>query len=83
MVCVCGGEKPVLLFILTDGVPDNGPGEFCREISRLVNKQSTRHTFRVQIMACTGDDDAVGYLNGLDKDFKEVDVTDESWRIFA
>merc|ERR1719215_430535 len=22
----CGGEKPVLLFILTDGVPNGGPG---------------------------------------------------------
>lgn len=70
------GEKPVL-FILTDGVPNGGPERFGAELRRVVNKQSTNHTFQVQIMACTGDDAAVGYLNKLDQEFTEVDVTDD------
>lgn len=71
------GEKPVLLFILTDGVPNGGPGVFGAEIRQVVKKQSTQSTFRIQIMACTGDDNAVGYLNEIDKEFNEVDCTDD------
>jgi hypothetical protein len=73
----CGGEKPVLLFILTDGEPNGGATNFCKELSRLVKKQSTSHTFKVQIMACTADEDAVAWLNDVDHQFKEVDVTDD------
>merc|ERR1711879_864578 len=61
----CGGERPVLLFVLTDGEPNGGVHAFQRELSRLVQKQSTPHTFKVQIMACTGDEDAVGYLDKI------------------
>jgi len=73
----CGGAKPVLLMILTDGVPNGGPGLFTASIKNLVMKRSTPYTFRVQIMACTGDDDAVGWINVLDAQFKEVDATDD------
>lgn len=72
-----GGEKPVLLFILTDGVPDDGPNAFSSEIASVVKKKSTKHTFKVQIMACTDDDEAIGYLNDLDKAYTEVDCTDD------
>jgi hypothetical protein len=47
------------------------------EIRQVVKKQSTQSTFRIQIMACTGDDNAVGYLNEIDKEFNEVDCTDD------
>jgi len=73
----CGGEKPVLLFILTDGRPDGGVEEFREELTRLVKKESTEHDFRVQIMACTDDDEAVGYLDDIDRDFSEIDCTDD------
>lgn len=73
----CGGERPVLLFVLTDGEPNGGVQAFHRELSRLVKKQSTPYTFRVQIMACTGDENAVGYLDQIDEEFEEVDVTDD------
>jgi len=72
-----GGERPVLLFIMTDGEPNGGAGPFCEEIRRLVKKQSTKNTFKVQIMACTDDEEAVGWMNALDGKFTEVDVTDD------
>jgi hypothetical protein len=77
VVTSTAGEKPVLLFILTDGVPNGGPGRFGAEIRSVVKKQSTQGTFKIQIMACTGEDEAVGYLNEIDKEFKEVDCTDD------
>lgn len=73
----CGGERPVLLFILTDGEPDGGKQRFCKELTRLVKRQSTCYKYRVQIMACTGDEDAVGWLDAVDREFQEVDVTDD------
>jgi hypothetical protein len=72
-----GGEKPVLLFILTDGVPDDGPGSFREELRKTVKKESTSCVFKIQIIACTGDDEAIGYLNEVDRKLKEVDVTDD------
>jgi len=77
VVKTSGGEKPVLLFILTDGVPNDGPSSFTNEVRKTVKKQSTSYTFKIQIIACTGDDDAIGYLNKVDKELKEVDVTDD------
>jgi len=71
------GERPVLLFIMTDGEPNGGAGPFCQEVSRIVKKKSTSQTIKIQIMACTDDDEAVGWLNDLDGRFTEVDVTDD------
>jgi len=73
----CGGERPVLLFILTDGEPSGGTAKFYNELKRLVRKESTSSTFKVQIMACTGDEEAVGWLDQVDREFTEVDVTDD------
>lgn len=73
----CGGEKPVLLFILTDGQPNGGVPAFRQELTRLVKKESTQYVFKVQIMACTDDDGAVGYLDDIDRDFPEIDCTDD------
>mmetsp|Transcript_110243 Transcript_110243/g.246375 ORF Transcript_110243/g.246375 Transcript_110243/m.246375 type:complete len:282 (-) Transcript_110243:199-1044(-) len=73
----CGGEKPVLLFILTDGEPNGGTRIFGQELRQMVNKVSTRYTFKVQIMPCTSDDDAVAWLNVIDREFAQVDVTDD------
>merc|ERR1719512_469317 len=77
VVARVGGEKPVLLFIMTDGEPDDGRESFCRVLRSVVEKKSTPHTFRIQIMACTGDENAVGYLDDVDKEFDAVDVTDD------
>lgn len=71
------GERPVLLMIFTDGEPNGGVRNFEKELKRLVTKKSTNLSFRVQIMACTADEDAVGYLNDIDEKFGKVDVTDD------
>lgn len=67
------GERPVLLFILTDGVPDKGT----RTFKRTLKNELATHKLRVQIMACTEDDNAVGWLNTLDVELEGVDVTDD------
>lgn len=71
------GERPVLLFICTDGEPNGGVKRFVGELERLVKKQSTTTRFKVQIMACTGDEDAIGWLAVVDEKFTEVDVVDD------
>lgn len=77
VVSTMGGERPVILFILTDGEPNGGAHLFNQEMERVVKKKSTSKTFRVQVMACTDDEEAVGWLNDLDERFTEVDVTDD------
>jgi len=72
-----GGERPVLLFILTDGKPNGRVEAFKREIKRLIKKKSTPKEFRVQIMACTNDENAIGWLNEFDAKYRSVDVTDD------
>jgi len=67
--------KPVLLFIMTDGVPDKGVATFRSKIGSIVNNK--RKPVKVQIMACTEDDNAVGWLDELDEAFDGVDVTDD------
>ncbi|CAE7466719.1 unnamed protein product [Symbiodinium pilosum] len=71
------GERPILLMIFTDGEPNGGSKLFEAELTKLITKKSTNGTFKVQIMACTDDEDAVGYLNVIDKKFEAVDVTDD------
>jgi hypothetical protein len=72
-----GGERPVLLFMLTDGQPNGGVARFRERLRAIVKKESNQHTFKVQIMACTDEDEAVGYLDEIDREFPEVDVTDD------
>lgn len=73
----CKGERPILLIIFTDGEPNGGIKKFEKELKRIVTKKSTDMTVKVQIMACTADQDAVGYLNDIDEKFGKVDVTDD------
>jgi len=70
------GEKPILLFILTDGVPNGGPEPFKRALKRLL-APGAACKMRVQVMACTGDDNEIGWLNVLDRELAELDVTDD------
>lgn len=73
----CSGEKPVLLFILTDGEPDDGPEAFAQQMRHLISEGRPRGALRVQIMACTGETDKIAWLNQLDVEFEEIDVTDD------
>jgi len=70
------GERPVLLFIFTDGEPNDGRHSFTAALRRAVKGGGTGKV-RVQIMACTSDSDEVGWLNDLDAELPELDVTDD------
>lgn len=71
----CAGERPVLLFCLTDGEPNGGAGPFKQAVRSMVQRPGPK--IRMQIMACTSNDDEIGWLNVLDKELAEVDVTDD------
>eukprot|EP00927_Polykrikos_kofoidii_P080860 TRINITY_DN77855_c0_g1_i1.p1 TRINITY_DN77855_c0_g1~~TRINITY_DN77855_c0_g1_i1.p1 ORF type:complete len:249 (-),score=57.26 TRINITY_DN77855_c0_g1_i1:87-833(-) len=73
IVADSAGGKPELFVILTDGLPDEGSAEFQKALSRAVSKGGCK----IQIMACTSDDSAVGYLDEIDQKFEAIDVTDD------
>ncbi len=65
-------ERKMLLIIFTDGEPNNM--DLFKNV--LKNRKPIDNIF-VTIVACTDDDNAVGYLNGLDKQIKNLDVCDD------
>lgn len=67
------GERKILLFILTDGEPNGGVDDFISNLSRLCGSGK----LKVQIMACTPDEAEIEWLNEVDKQMKQVDVTDD------
>lgn len=66
-------DRGLLLFILTDGEPNGGKGPFVQTLRDLVSAR----TLKVQIMACTSEDDEIEWLNVVDRELKQVDVTDD------
>jgi len=68
-----GEQKQVLLFILTDGEPSGGTDYFSEVISEAI---STKR-MKIQILACTADDEEIAWLNAVDRRFQEVDVVDD------
>ena len=70
-------EKPVLIIIATDGMPNGGPAPFKQIIVDAIRKRFGQTIFKFQILACTDDDTQVGWLNQFDEEFAEVDVTDD------
>ncbi len=65
-------ERNLLLIVFTDGEPNNMD----------LFKQSLKHRnpvdkIFVSLVACTDDDNAVGYLNGLDKLIPNTDTNDD------
>jgi len=69
------GQKPLLVIICTDGVPNGGVGPLERLIENSI--ASSKGAMRFQLMACTDDDDAVSWMNQLDYKYTEVDTTDD------
>ena len=65
-------ERKMLLIIFTDGEPTN----MSLFNSVLTNRKPIDNVF-VTIVACTDDDDAVGYLNDLDKKIRNLDTCDD------
>lgn len=68
-------ERKSLLFILTDGEPNGGKGPFTQKLRELVTPPGSK--LKVQIMACTSDDDEIEWLGAVDRELKQVDVTDD------
>mmetsp|Transcript_77029 Transcript_77029/g.160289 ORF Transcript_77029/g.160289 Transcript_77029/m.160289 type:complete len:259 (+) Transcript_77029:128-904(+) len=66
-------EKGMLLLVFTDGEPSGGREDFRNALKQLVKQ----HNVRVQIMACTADENVVAWLSEVDEEFAEVDVTDD------
>eukprot|EP01060_Flectonema_neradi_P031103 TRINITY_DN4635_c1_g3_i1.p1 TRINITY_DN4635_c1_g3~~TRINITY_DN4635_c1_g3_i1.p1 ORF type:complete len:318 (+),score=64.72 TRINITY_DN4635_c1_g3_i1:45-956(+) len=70
-------EKPVLLLIATDGEPDEGPSAVQRAIGHILSGKHTKRPWKIQILACTPDEDEIAWLNNFDKKFRDVDVMDD------
>lgn len=71
------GQKPLLVMIATDGVPDGGADGFKQAARRILTGGKQ---VRFGIIACTQDDRAVGWLNQLDDDpaiGDKIDVCDD------
>jgi hypothetical protein len=63
--------KKLLIFIITDGEPNGGVYRFKNE---LLGK---RENVYVSILACNGDQGAIGYLNDIDETVPRVDCVDD------
>ena len=69
-------EKKLLLVIATDGEPTNTNGQV--DIPGFASVLQGRHAnVFVSIIACTDDEDSVGYLNKFDRSIPHLDVTDD------
>jgi len=70
-------EKPVLVVIPTDGVPNSGNGQDdLKEFKQLL--QNKNHSkFFISFLACSDQDSEIGYLNDLDKAVPNIDTLDD------
>jgi hypothetical protein len=68
---VLENNKKHLIFIITDGEPNEGVTAFK---NALMAKSENVY---VSILACTGDDSVVGYLNDIDETVPNVDCVDD------
>jgi len=67
------GNKPQIMVILTDGVPNGGPLRFKQAVQWAITEKNVRF----QIMACTDNQGEIAWLNQFDHAFDQVDVTDD------
>lgn len=63
--------KKLLIFIITDGVPNGGPYYFKEALLRKADN------VYVTILACNNDERAIGYLNEIDDTVDRVDCVDD------
>jgi len=75
-------ELPTIVFIFTDGEPDGGPKKFVKTLGELVahtgsGSHKKQSQFRVQIMACSNNDEEIAWLSEIDKQSEAIDVTDD------
>lgn len=72
-------ERKLLILLATDGVPTDNQGHRDIRSFEYVLKQERKPFDRipVTIIACTDDDDCIGYLNDWDRKIPNLDVVDD------
>ncbi|CAF3321160.1 unnamed protein product [Rotaria socialis] len=72
-------ERKLLILLATDGVPTDNQGH--RDIRSfeyvLAHERKPSNRIPVTIIACTDDDDCIGYLNDWDRKIPNLDVVDD------
>ena len=74
--------KNLLLIITTDGEPTDADGNPSVPEFKQCLQNRPNNVFST-IVACTSDQDSIGYLNGLDKEMPRLDVCDDYKSEFA
>ena len=70
-------QKPLYVMIATDGAP-TGQGESEARFQELIsNERNLPEGIKISIMACTNNEDEVGYLNHADNNKTFLDVSDD------
>lgn len=69
------GEKPLLIIICSDGVPNGGVRRLAALIEKSISNSAGK--IRYQLMACTDNDADVAWMDELDDKHNEVDATDD------
>lgn len=69
------GNKPLLVMISTDGLPNGGVKKVATVIRNSIKESQGR--VRYQLLACSDRDEDIGWMNELDDEFDEVDCTDD------
>ncbi|CAF1469289.1 unnamed protein product [Adineta ricciae] len=72
-------ERKLLILIATDGIPTNENGQHdVKTLEHVLRHQRTPiNRIPVTIIACTDDDECIGYLNNWDKKIPNLDVADD------
>lgn len=70
-------ELPTIIFVFTDGEPDGGSSKFVRALGDITGKKITSCQFRVQIMACSNNEEEMKWMEDVDHDSDMIDVTDD------
>ena len=70
-------SKPLLMIVATDGVPTDVNGKLDKDGFKTWLKKRDADRIRMSILACSDRDEDVGYLDKLDKDIKNLDVSDD------
>ncbi|CAF1491582.1 unnamed protein product [Adineta steineri] len=72
-------ERKLLILIATDGIPTNDSGQQDTKTLENILRHERKPINRipVTIIACTDDDECIGYLNNWDKKIPNLDVADD------
>lgn len=69
-------NKPLLVIIATDGVPTESGNLDLDNFKRVLENKNHEKVF-ISFLACSDNEDDVGYLNDLDKDIPNIDTLDD------